>query len=181
MHPLRWAPALRYTAHDGKEGFPKTYLADATLGCELRIDDSSELMVRSRRSMLGSLDNDWNSESWFATGDLVEVNADRCVFVGRKSDCINVGGAKVYPLEVEAVIRTVPGVREVLVKGRKSSIVGELVIADVVLDEGADPVAARRSILSECRLRLAPYKAPAIVQFKPCIAVNASSKVVRGE
>jgi acyl-CoA synthetase (AMP-forming)/AMP-acid ligase II len=41
--------------------------------------------------------------------------------VRRKSDCINVGGAKVYPLEVEAVIRGVRGVREVVVKERKSS------------------------------------------------------------
>jgi acyl-CoA synthetase (AMP-forming)/AMP-acid ligase II len=77
------------------------------------------------------------------------------------------------------VIRSVPGVREVLVKGRHSSLVGQLVSAEVVLDQEADPAAARRHIFRACRQRLARYKAPAIVEFKERLDMTGAGKVSR--
>lgn len=168
-----------FAVTDGREGFPASYLSDPFLPCQLRIGDGGELMIRSRRAMVARFGEEWDPEAWFGTGDLVEVSGDRCVFVGRRSDCINVGGAKVYPLEVETVIRAVPGVREVLVKGRRNAIVGELVTADVVLEEGFDPAVAKKSIAAECRLRLAHYKAPAIVEFKQRLGLTDSYKLSR--
>lgn len=168
-----------FAVTDGKEGFPASYLEDPSLPCQLKIGDGGELLIRSRRAMVRALRQQWTPETWFATGDLVELRGDRCLFTGRKSDCIHVGGAKVYPLEVETVIRAVPGVREVLVKGRKNAITGELVTAIIVLEEGVDPAAARREITTECQRQLARYKAPAIIEFRQRIELTDSHKLSR--
>src|SRR5262245_32755960 len=79
------------------------------------------------------------AQAWGRTGDLVEFQGDRVVFVGRTSDIINVGGNKVHPLEVERVIRTVAGVADVRVYGKASSIVGQLVACEITPTRGVDP------------------------------------------
>jgi acyl-coenzyme A synthetase/AMP-(fatty) acid ligase len=66
------------------------------------------------------------------TGDIVERRGERYYFVGRKDGVINVGGHKVRPEEVEAVLNCHPGVRMSFVRGRKSPITGAVVVADVV-------------------------------------------------
>jgi acyl-CoA synthetase (AMP-forming)/AMP-acid ligase II len=116
---------------------------------------------------------------WFATGDVVELRGDRVWFVGRRSGTINVGGSKVYPEEVERVIRSVPGVGEVRVYGRRSAVTGEVVCADVRPCSACDASALESSILSVCRQRLARHKVPALVQFSTDIAVTPSGKLAR--
>ena len=99
----------------------------------LRIEEK-ELQIRSTNSMRMydpySSQKDTASD-WFATGDLVEIKDDRVYFAGRKSDMINVAGSKVYPVEVERVIRVIPGVADVRVFGKRSSIAGELVACEL--------------------------------------------------
>ncbi len=72
------------------------------------------------------------ADGFVDTGDMVELRGDRYYFVGRRDGIINVGGLKVHPEEVEAVINRHPGVRMSLVKARKSPITGAVVVADVV-------------------------------------------------
>ncbi len=83
---------------------------------------------------------------------------------------INVGGMKVYPEEVEAVINGHPEVEMSLVRTRKNPITGALVVADVVLKSVArtqPPVTLRIDILRLCRETLPPYKVPATINFVP--------------
>ena len=63
---------------------------------------------------------------------MVELRGDRYYFVGRRDGVINVGGLKVHPEEVEAVINRHPRVQMSLVRARKNPFTGAVVVADVV-------------------------------------------------
>ena len=98
------------------------------------------------------LDSPVRRGGWRATGDQVECIGDRCYFVGRRSDHINVGGNKVQPLRVEQVIQTVPGVQDVRVFGKRSSLVGEMVACEFVVKPDFDPDQVKQAILALCRI-----------------------------
>ncbi len=107
-----------FSVKDGCAGFPASFLdAPSEDGVVLKIEDG-ELFVRSANAMLGTPatgEAGPGEGGWLATGDLVEQVGDRCFFVGRRNDVINVGGNKVQPLRVEQVLHLVPGVRDVRV------------------------------------------------------------------
>jgi Acyl-CoA synthetases (AMP-forming)/AMP-acid ligases II len=79
-------------------------------------------------------------EGFVDTGDVLELRDGRYHFQGRRDGVINVGGLKVHPEEVEAVLNRHPQVRLSLVKTKKNPITGALVVADVLLK---DPVSSR--------------------------------------
>jgi len=93
---------------------------------------------------------------------MIECRGDRCYFAGRTGGIINVGGLKINPEEVEAVINRLPGVALSRVRGRKSPITGAIVIADVVLAAAAnDDKTFKDEILAACRAALPAFKVPA--------------------
>ena len=180
---------LAFEVNDGFEGFPASLL-DGDGPVEARIADGS-LRIRSRRAALGYLDGTCqpigDSDGFVDTGDMIEQRGDRCLFLGRRTGVINVGGNKVYPEEVEAAINRHPAVRMTLVRPRRSPITGALVAADIVLNDGtaevgtSDAVAAlRQEILALCRATLAAYKIPASLRFVPALDVAAAGKLSRG-
>jgi acyl-CoA synthetase (AMP-forming)/AMP-acid ligase II len=173
---------------DGLEGFPAR-LTGVNGDVEVRIEDGT-LRLRSPRIALGYLGGDSpvlrDAEGFVDTSDLVERRGDRCYFLGRKSGVINIGGLKVYPEEVEAVINRHPAVRMSLVHARRSSITGSLVVADVVLaeDRGRSASSDRaadvnRDIMQICRRDLAAHKVPVTIRFVPALEVAAAGKLVR--
>ncbi len=172
-----------FSVGDGLAGFPRHYL-DSTLpeGTQLLVR-GNELFVRSLNSMkrYDALSSHQGvSTDWFATGDLVEVRADRVHFVGRRSEMINVGGTKVSPLEVERVIRTIPGVADVRVFGKASSITGQVVGCDVVPETGHSREQIKEEIIRICRAKLSPYQQPRLINFTNKMGLSAAGKAVRG-
>jgi acyl-coenzyme A synthetase/AMP-(fatty) acid ligase len=118
------------------------------------------------------------------TQDLVEQRGDRLYFVGRSNGVINVGGLKVHPEDVEAVINRWPGVRMSRVKERRNPIIGAVVTADVVLEDPAQGTgdaarATREAILEHCRAKLPQFKVPASVKFVDDLPVTAGGKLER--
>jgi acyl-CoA synthetase (AMP-forming)/AMP-acid ligase II len=181
-----------FSVSDGKAGFPASFLSNASLPCQLRISDEGELKILSRRSMLGYIasqprseesesSNNFDRSGWFPTGDLVELQGDRVYFAGRKSDTINVGGAKVYPNDVERCISSVLGVEHVRVYGTASSLTGQLVAADVQPSAGIDRERLRNEILVACRGQLARHQIPAKITFCEQMPFSPSGKLVRSE
>jgi len=170
-----------FSVSDGRAGFPRSYVADPSLPCRLSIADDGELLIQSQRAMSGYLTPTADPSGWFATGDFVEVRGDRVMFVGRKSDAINVGGNKVLPFQVEEVIRAVPGVADVRVHGIASSVVGQLVAADVCPVSGADRQSLRGQILVRCRGQLAKHQVPAEIRFCDRLSTTAAGKLSRSE
>src|SRR4029079_14326708 len=74
-----------------------------------------------------------DSDGFVDTRDMVELRDGRYYFAGRRDGIINVGGLKVHPEEVEAVINRHPDVRMSLVRSRRNPITGEIVVAEVLL------------------------------------------------
>ena len=91
-----------------------------------------------------------------------------------------VGGLKINPEEVEAVINRHPGVRVSRVSGRRSPITGAIVIADVVLSDVAnDNATFKQAILDACREKLPAFKVPAMLRFVPALELTAGGKLSR--
>jgi acyl-coenzyme A synthetase/AMP-(fatty) acid ligase len=177
-----------FDVNDGHEGFPVS-LIGAPGDVQMKVVDGS-LRIRSPRTAAryvgGNAAALADPEGYVDTGDMLERIGDRYHFAGRKGGIINVGGLKVHPEEVEAVINRHPQVRMSLVHPRKSPITGAIVVAQVVLRdepkaEGADALAGmlRGEILDLCRQRLAQHKVPAMIRFVPALSVAASGKLER--
>lgn len=169
---------------DGKAGFPASYLDTVVPGAaELKVEDG-ELLVRSPNSM-GMYDPLSPAQApvsgWFQTGDLVEIKDDRVHFVGRKSEMINVAGSKVFPIEVERVIRVIPGVFDVRVFGKNSSIAGELVACEIVAAPGQDGQALKEAIVRTCRVQLNSQQQPRLIKLVERIDLSPASKTLRAK
>jgi len=176
-----------FSVSDRRSGFPAAFLDTVSPeGVELRVRDG-ELQVRSANAMEGYDDCAGTGAPARArarndlapTGDLVEVRGDRVFFVGRRSDLINVGGNKVHPAEVERVLRAVPGVGDVRVYAKASSIAGELVACDVVPEPGVDPEHLKRELVRRCSNGLLTFQRPRLIQVVEEIAVSAAGKILR--
>jgi acyl-CoA synthetase (AMP-forming)/AMP-acid ligase II len=129
---------------------------------ETRVVDGV-LHIRSRASMLGYLNapNPIDSEGWMNTGDLVEEKDGLIRIVGRASDVINVGGQKVFPVEVESVLQEHAHIAEATVHAVPHPVLGQAVAARLTLAEGAGPAdAVLQGIKAHCRARLQKYKIP---------------------
>ena len=101
-----------------------------------------------------------DGKRWVLLGDMATVDEEGVVTVlGRGSQCINTGGGKVYPEEVEQALKSHPDVYDALVAGVPDATRGNHVAAVVQVRRGA----ARPSledIQAHCRTRLAGYKIP---------------------
>jgi acyl-CoA synthetase (AMP-forming)/AMP-acid ligase II len=139
------------------------------------------LEIRADSSMLGYLNaaSPFTDEGWFMTGDAVEQEGETFRILGRASDMINVGGRKVHPAEVEAVIAEVDHVIEVSVHGEPHPFTGAIVVARVALDRDEDPRALEQRVREHCRARLAPYMVPARVEIATTGMVTERDKKVR--
>ena len=176
---------VAFNVTDGRAGFPAAWLdatRDAT-GVALRLEEGA-LGVRSAGTAaryLGAAAPDLRDPEGFVdTGDLVERDGDRLHFKGRRSGIINVGGLKVHPEEVEAVLNGHPFVQMSLVRPRRNPILGALVVADVVLREPpAHPARLAADIKAWCRARLSEHKAPVVVSFVASLGVLPSGKLAR--
>jgi acyl-coenzyme A synthetase/AMP-(fatty) acid ligase len=175
-----------FEVHDGREGFPASVI-EAAGDLVFKIEDGL-LRIRSPRAALCYVGADAPalvaSDGFVDTGDAVERREDRYYFVGRSDGIINVGGLKVHPEEVEAVINRHPQVRMSQVRARKNPITGSIVVADVVLRENGGSEALSPGKISDeiseyCRGALASYKVPAVIRFVPCIKIADSGKLVR--
>jgi len=177
---------VAFAVTDGLAGFPAS-LIGTRAGVEMKVEDSA-LRIRSNRTAdryLGSnVEPIKDTDGFVDTGDMLELRDARYYFVGRRDGVINVGGLKVHPEEVEAVINRHPQVRMSLVRTRKNPITGAIVVADVVLC--TTPAYAheairelQKDILLYCREALPAHKVPAAIKFVPSLAVAETGKLIR--
>lgn len=170
----------------GSIGFPNFYI-DAKVvgekGEELGANEIGELCLRGPMCMTGYWKNPKATaetiiDGWLLTGDLVRRDEEGYYYVvGRKKDMFKSGGENVYPAELEKVLRSVPGVREVAVIGVPDPKWGEVGKAFVALEAGAS---LNESLLAEhCLKNLAKFKVPKYFQFLPELPKGDSGKILK--
>jgi fatty-acyl-CoA synthase len=112
---------------------------------------------------------------WAVPGDWATVEADGTVhLLGRGSQCINTGGEKVYPEEVEAALKSHPDVFDCMVVGLPDGRFGERVAAIVQPRTGAAP--ALEDLSSHVRTTIAGYKVPRQLQLVDLVQRTPSGK-----
>jgi len=164
-----------FAVTDGCEGFPASWFETG-----VRSGTGSISIKETTDGTLALERPGQKGGEFIDTGDLIERRGERVVFIGRLSGAINVGGNKVMPEEVEQVIRQVPGVAEVRVQGKGSSLVGQLVSCQIVpTSDAPEPGLLKQAILEKCRASLARFKVPALIKFTTELETNATGKLVR--
>lgn len=179
---------VAFEVRDGRAGFPASLVGNAENGVELDVSRGT-LRIRSPGNAHRYLGPDApplkDDEGFVDLGDRLDLREGRYYFVGRSGGIINVGGLKVHPEEVEAVINSHPLVRMSLVRSRRNPITGAIVTADVVLadaGEGREQTLderIRQEILESCRTTLAAHKVPAAIRFVASLEMSPSGKLVR--
>jgi long-chain acyl-CoA synthetase len=181
---------IGWTAADAREHPQKLGAAGRPHpGVDIRVVDEDahdvepgtvgELLVRPPRMAAGyaggaSLDDRVDAEGFVRTGDHARVDPEGFVWIqGRTSDLINRGGNKVFPEQVEEVLRLVPGVDDVAVVGRSDERLGEVPVAVVV------GLASDEDLEAACRAELAPYKVPVAFERATSLPRNEIGKVLR--
>ena len=97
---------------------------------------------------------------WVVPGDWATIDDEgRIVLFGRGSGCINSGGEKIFPEEVEAAVRAHPDVFDAVVVGVADDRFGQKVVALVKLRAGAAELSLA-ALQDHCRTRIAGYKVP---------------------
>src|SRR5690606_38557359 len=115
-----------------------------------------------------------DGERYSCPGDFATVDADGTIhLLGRGSVCINTGGEKVFPEEVEEALKTHPSVLDAVAVGVPDEKFGEAVIA--VVDPSGGEV-EEADVIAHVKTKLAAYKAP-----KRVIAVDTIGRAVNGK
>lgn len=116
-----------------------------------------------------------DGQRWVVPGDFATVEDDGQITVfGRGAMCINSGGEKIFPEEVESVLKAHPAVEDALVVGIPDERWGQRVAAVVQPRTGAEVTLAL--VDAHCRAHLAGYKVPRLLRVAARIARHPSGK-----
>lgn len=117
-------------------------------------------------------------DGWVHTGDLGYMDKDGYLYItGRISDTINVGGYLVNPLEVESILNSYPGISESVIVGEKDEEIGEIVVAKVVLKDGAQ--LDENDVIRYCKEMLLPFKIPNRIEVIDAVPKSRYGKIRR--
>ena len=142
-----------------------------------------ELQVRGPQVFDGYVDDPGLSaaafvDGWFRMGDLARIDEDGEIFlVGRANEVVNRGGEKISPVEVDAALRSLPGVADVAAFGVPHARLGQEVVAAVVREPGSDLTA--QAVQAHAREHLGARFAPRHVWFVDALPRNDAGKVNR--
>jgi long-chain acyl-CoA synthetase len=118
------------------------------------------------------------SDGWLHTGDIAVMDEDDYFqIVDRKKDMIIAGGYNIYPREVDEVLYEHPKIKEACTVGIPDPYRGETVKTFIVLKEGE--TLTEEEVQSFCKVKLAAYKRPKIVEFRESLPKSAVGKILR--
>jgi long-chain acyl-CoA synthetase len=155
---------------------------------QLAAGEVGEMIIRAPQHMIEYWNNPLETAEtlrhhgeggpWIHSGDLAYMDEDGYIFiVDRKKDMVKTSGFQVLPREIEEVISAHPAVMEVGVAGIPDALKGEVTKAWVVLKPGH--AATSDELRAYCKDKLAPYKVPAVVEFRTELPKTMVGKVLR--
>ena len=175
-------PATRKPGTVGTAAGPEVCILDES-GHPAAPGTTGEIAIRGPNVMAGYENNPKaNGEAftngWFRTGDQGVMDKDGYVaLTGRLKEIINRGGEKISPREVDEVLMDHPAVLQCVTFAMPHDKLGEEVAAVVVLREGA--TATEAELRAFAARRLADFKVPKKVLFRPEIPKGATGKLQR--
>ncbi|MHA1798802.1 MAG: class I adenylate-forming enzyme family protein [Candidatus Helarchaeota archaeon] len=154
-------------------------------GNEVPEGETGEILYRGPNVMKGYYGDEEKTQrtidedGWLHSGDLGYVKDGELYTIERKKECINTGGEKVFPLEVEEIILEHPAVENVCVIGVPDEDWGSIVRAVVIKKRGKDVTA--QEIMDFCKGKIAGYKKPRSVVFADEFPISPVGKVLRAK
>ena len=150
------------------------------VGVTMAVDGEGEVLARSNHVFDGYWEQPEESEralagGWFHTGDGGFAEEAFVVISDRKKDVIITGGENVSSIEVEDALYQHPGVAEVAVIGVPDDKWGETILALVVVRDGHS--VTEEELVAHCHERIARFKAPRRIEFRPSLARTATGKL----
>ncbi|MEO8205885.1 MAG: class I adenylate-forming enzyme family protein [Chthoniobacterales bacterium] len=142
--------------------------------------EESQYRVRSSAAGLGYFpeeDSETLGNGTFLPADLLKKSKEGYRIVGRLSDLINVGGRKINPAEVEAVIKHYSATEECVVFGVPDAAKNESIHACVVLKSAS----SEKELRAHCAQELATWQVPQHIHFVDQIPQTAGGKISRRE
>ena len=147
---------------------------------------SGEIVVKGKVVMKGYYNmpeetQEFLVEGWFYTGDIGYQDEEGYLYItDRKKDIIIKGGFNISPAEIEGLLVAHPKVKEVAVVGEKEKEGREEVIKVFVVPADGEEVTSAE-IIEYCRMRLASYKVPDVVEFRESLPKSATGKILKKE
>jgi acyl-CoA synthetase (AMP-forming)/AMP-acid ligase II len=150
--------------------------------CLMRVNNGL-LEIKSPASMVGYLNADnihtLTEDGWFITGDAVIQEGEFFRVVGRQSDLINIGGEKIYPIEVENVLKTMPQVLDVAISSEPHFLLGNLMIGRFQVDKAISLSDFKKELMAFAVSRLRPFQIPRKIFITQEALYNERFKKIR--
>lgn len=187
---LSYLPPELYEAKKGSmgKGIPGVELKVVNeKGENIKPGEIGEVIARGENIMLGYFGDEEGTRNtirngWLYTGDLGTVDEDGYIFLtARKKEIIKVGGKRISPKEIEAVILELPEVVDCTIDGVEDELLGEALKATIVIrnDSGKDTMVEK--IKQHCAKHLALYKVPQVFELKEQLVISATGKRIKGK
>lgn len=156
-------------------------------GSLIKPGETGEVIARGDNIMIGYFGDEETTKKtiingWLHTGDLGTVDSDGFIYLtARQKEIIKVGGKRVSPKEIEAVILELPEIVDCTVDGVEDELQGEALKATIVYrpEVGKDVVLER--VKQRCASHLALYRIPKIFEFKEQLVISATGKKIKGK
>jgi len=187
---LSYLPPELYEAKKGSmgKGIPGVELKVVNeRGEKIKPGEIGEVIARGDNIMLGYFGDEEGTKNtirngWLYTGDIGTVDKDDYIYLtARKKEIIKVGGKRISPKEIEAVILEIPEVVDCTIEGIEDELLGEALKATVVIrpENGKESVVER--IKQHCSMHLALYKVPQVFVLKEQLVISATGKKIKGK
>jgi long-chain acyl-CoA synthetase len=187
---LSYLPPELYEAKKGSmgKGIPGVELRVVNeTGRNIKPGEIGEVIARGDNIMLGYFADEEGTRNtirngWLYTGDLGTVDKDGYIsLTARKKEIIKVGGKRISPKEIEAVILELPEVVDCTIEGVEDDLLGEALKATIVVkgENGKETMPDR--IKQHCARHLALYKVPQIFELKEQLIISATGKKIKGK
>jgi long-chain acyl-CoA synthetase len=187
---LSYLPPELYEKKKGSmgKGIPGVILKVVNESGEpVKPDEPGEVVATGDNIMIGYFEDDEGTSAaikngWLHTGDLGIVDEDGYIFlIARKKEIIKVGGKRISPKEIEAVILELPKVIDCSVEGVEDELLGEALKATIFINKIDKDEINENKIKHHCANRLSLFKVPQIYEFKDEIAISSSGKKVKSK
>jgi long-chain acyl-CoA synthetase len=187
---LSYLPPELYEAKKGSmgKGIPGVELKVVNeKGKTIKPGEIGEVIARGDNIMLGYFGDEEGTRNtirngWLYTGDLGTVDEDGYIFLtARKKEIIKVGGKRISPKEIEAVILEIPEVVDCTIEGVEDELLGEALKATIVMKAENGKELFLNKIRQHCSDRLALYKVPQIFEIKEQLVISATGKKIKGK